>query len=126
MEKEIKKIIEKAKNDKDVIAIILFGSYLKKEKPEDIDVCLILKPKKFTKLFMSKKRLEYLKSLPNNYDIQIFQQLPVFIRIRILKEGKILLNKNYEETFKVALNSIKEFELFKKHYFYCIKSAAYG
>lgn len=128
MERGLKKIIEKARRDRDVLAVILFGSHARKEaKPSsDVDVCLMLKPKKLSKLFMSSKKLEYLSLASPKYDVQIFQQLPSFIRVRILKEGKILLNKNYDEMFKIALDSIKEFDLFKKHYLYCIKSVAYG
>lgn len=127
MKEELEKILEKAKKDDDILAVILFGSYLsKKSKPSDIDVCLVLKPKKHSSLVMSNKKLEYLSLVSEKYDIQIFQQLPVFIRIRILKEGKFLLNKDYDSTFKIALDSIKEFDLFKKHYYYCIESVAYG
>jgi hypothetical protein len=64
--------------------------------------------------------------VPDKYDVHVFQQLPLFIRIRILKEGKILLNKDYDAMFRIALNTIKEFDLFKKHYYYCIGSIAYG
>jgi predicted nucleotidyltransferase len=127
MERKLKEIIEKAKNDEDVLAVILFGSYIKRGvKPSDIDICLMLKPKNLTKISMSNKKLEYLSLVPERYDIQIFQQLPTFVRVRILKEGKFLLKKNYRLVFKVALDSIKEFELFKKHYLYCIKRIAYG
>lgn len=67
MEKGLKKIIEKAKKDKDVVAVILFGSYVtKKTRPSDTDVCIMLKPKKFTNLFMGNKKLEYLSLLSIN------------------------------------------------------------
>lgn len=86
--------MKKQKNDEDVLAVILFGSYVKKKsKPSDIDVCLLLRPKNLTKIFMSDKKIEYLNLVPNRYDIHIFQQLPVFIRVRILKEWKFLLIK---------------------------------
>ena len=128
MEKGLKKILEKAKKDKDVLAVIVFGSYARKEHGplSDIDVCLMLRPKKLSRIFMSRKKLEYLKLVTNKYDIHVFQQLPSFIRVRILKEGKFLLDKNYDETFRVALSSIKEFDLFRKHYLYCIRSVAHG
>jgi predicted nucleotidyltransferase len=128
MKNELEKIIEKAKKDEDVVAVILFGSYVRESfKPSsDIDVCLMLKPKKFNDLIMSRKKIAYSSLVPSKYDIQIFQQLPSFIRVRILKEGKFLLNKNYKETFGIALDTIKEFNLFKKHYLYCIRSVAYG
>lgn len=128
MLKGIKKILEKAKNDNDILAIIVFGSHARKEEKlsSDLDICVVLQPKKFNNLSMTNKRLEYLSLVPYEYDIQIFQQLPTFIRTRILKEGKILLNKDYDTMFQTALNTIKEFELFKKHYNYCIKSVAYA
>jgi hypothetical protein len=128
MKNGLERIIEKAKKDEDVLAVMLFGSYTKQSfRPSsDIDVCLILKPKEFSNLFMSRKKLEYLTFVPNKYDIQIFQQLPVFIKARILREGKLLLNKNYDALFRVVRDAIKEFDLFKKHYLYCIKSVAYA
>jgi hypothetical protein len=128
MKNGLERIVEKAKRDRDVLAVMLFGSSTKEifRPSSDIDVCLILKPKRFSNLFMSKKKLEYLALVSSRYDIQIFQQLPVFIRVRILKEGKLLLNKNYDELFRVARDAIKEFDLFKRHYLYCIKSVAYG
>ncbi|MFP3985892.1 MAG: type VII toxin-antitoxin system MntA family adenylyltransferase antitoxin, partial [Candidatus Bathyarchaeia archaeon] len=123
MEKGLEKIVEKAKKDPDVSAVILFGSYAKQQpRPSsDIDVCLMLKPHKYTSLSMSKKKLEYLSLIPDKYDVQIFQQLPVFIKVRILKEGKFLLTKDYDAMFKVALDAIKEYDLFERHYLYCIK-----
>lgn len=123
----MEKIVKKATRDEDILAMMLFGSYTKQRfKPSsDIDVCLILKPKRFSNLSISKKKLECLTLVSNKYDIQIFQQLPVYIRVRILKEGKLLLNKNYDELFKVARDANKKFDPFKKHYLYCIKSVAH-
>ncbi|MDI6847819.1 MAG: nucleotidyltransferase domain-containing protein [Candidatus Bathyarchaeia archaeon] len=128
MLKELEKIVEKARKDKNVLAVIVFGSHARKEsKPfSDVDLCIVLQPKKFDNLFMTNKRLEYLDLVPDKYDIQIFQQLPVFIRTRILRDGKLLLNKDYDTMFRIALNTIKEFDLFRKHYYYCIESVAYG
>lgn len=124
---EIEKILTKAKKDESVIAVILFGSYIKSEvKPmSDIDLCLILK-ENLDDLSMTNKRLEYLNLVSDKFDIHIFQQLPSFIKVRILKEGKILLEKDYETLFKIARDAIREFEFFKPHYYYCIKKIAYG
>ena len=110
MEK-IGKLIEKAKKDKNVIAVALYGSSLK-GKGRDIDICLYL-DKKYNNLFMSKKRLDYLKYF--NYDIQVFQQLPIYIRKRILK-GKILYSKNEDRLYEIAYDTRKEFNYFEKYY----------
>ena len=118
---EFKKITEKAKKDKDIIAIALFGSSLK-GKGRDIDICLFMN-KKYSNLHMSKKRLKFLKSLNSKFDIQIFQQLPVYIRIKILKEGKILYCKKEKLLYDIAFSTIKEFSGFKEIYESYIKNA---
>ena len=108
-------LIKEVKKDRDVIAVYLFGSYARGEKYRDIDICLVLKPsrKKYSKLFLSKKKLEYLKKF--NYDIHVFQQLPLYIRHRVLKEGKLLYSKG-DEIYDVAFLTIKEYEDFKPLY----------
>jgi len=112
--KEIKKLIEKAKNDKKVLAVALFGSSLN-SKGRDIDICIFL-DKKYSNLEMSKKRMRLLLKCPSNFDIQIFQQLPVYIRKRILKEAKILFCKNLPLLYEIYFQTIKEFNFFEKLY----------
>jgi predicted nucleotidyltransferase len=115
MLKELEKISEKAKNDEDVLALLLFGSYARNEKFSDIDVCVVLKPEKFNPLFLSKKRLKYLTALPN-LDIQIFQQLPLYIKMRVLKDGKTILCKNQDLLYDLTISTVRQFEYFKPRY----------
>ena len=112
---KINSIIEKAKKDKDVLAVALFGSLARQEQYRDIDICLFLNKKK-SNLKMTEKRLKYLSKADKKLDIQIFQQLPLYIRIRILKEGKILLSKNEDFLYELAFQTIKEFESYEKLY----------
>lgn len=116
---QVNKVIEKAKNDERVIAVALFGSSLNKNKknfnPKDIDLCVFL-DKKYKNKEMSKKRLEFLRENGNEIDIQVFQQLPVYIRIRVLKEGKFLLTKDSDKIYEIAFNTLKEFGFYKKIY----------
>lgn len=114
MDKNIKKIIEKAKKDNEIAAVALFGSSLK-GKGRDIDICIFL-DKKYSNIQMSKKQLGFLKELDQNIDIQIFQQLPIYIRARIIGGCKILLDKNSDLLYNIAFDTIKEFGFFKKTY----------
>jgi len=107
-------LINKVKKDRDMLAVIVFGSFARKEKYSDIDICFVLKEKQ-KNIEMSKKRLEYLKDFPS-FDIQIFQQLPLYIRIRILKEGKIVFCNNMNMLYDTAFAAIKEFEDYKHVY----------
>jgi len=50
--------------------------------------------------------------------------MPLYIRIRVLREGKILLDKNYDELVWLAIRTIKDFDLFERHYYACIKGVA--
>ena len=71
---------------------------------------------------MSKIKLDFLKNF--NYDIQIFQQLPLYIRREILKKGKILFCKNQKKLYEIAFLTIKEFSFYKKIYDFYLKNTA--
>lgn len=122
-------LIKKAQQDEDVLAVILFGSRARGDdgSASDLDICLVLQPKDYDNLDLSRKRLEYLKyvNIPG-LDMQIFQQLPLYIRKRILKEGKTLFCRDEEALYKVAFRTIQEFEDFKHIYYGYLKEVARG
>jgi len=124
MDKNISEVIKQAKTDGKITAVALFGSSLK-GKGRDIDLCIFL-DKKYSNLEMSKKQLDFMKNAKSNLDIQIFQLLPIYIRMRILKEGKILLDKNSEFLYNLAFDTIKEFEFFRKSYEIYLKEIKNG
>ncbi|MBS3084474.1 nucleotidyltransferase domain-containing protein [Candidatus Pacearchaeota archaeon] len=109
------KIIKEAEKDKEVLAVALFGSYARKEDYRDIDIALVLKEKKSNKE-MSKIKLKYASKFDSKLDIHIFEQLPVYIKIRILKEGKFILIKDEDKMYEIAFETIKEFGFYKKIY----------
>ena len=108
---KLQEIINKAKSDKDILAVLLFGSSIERQG-RDIDICLVLN-KKLTNLEMTKKRMSYMKT---DYDIQIFQQLPLYIRSRILKQHFILLNKNEKLLYELVYQTIKELNFYNHIY----------
>lgn len=110
----LKKVKEKAKKDRDIAAVLIFGSFLSKKKYRDIDICLVLN-KKLSNLKISKKKLSYQKSC-SKLDIQVLQQLPLYIKIEVIKENKPLLIKDYELLFDIAKDVIRDFDSFEKHY----------
>jgi len=113
MKNILENLKEKVEKEKEIVGVAIFGSSLK-GKGRDIDICLFL-DKKYKNIEMSKKRLEFLKDF-SELDIQIFQQLPIYIRMRIIKEGKIILCKDEDFLYELAINTIKEFGLYKKVY----------
>jgi hypothetical protein len=64
--------------------IVLYGSYLSKYYLEDSDVeiCLYIQDDKKN---LSKIRLDLLTKFDHTFDIQIYQLLPIYIQVEILK-----------------------------------------
>lgn len=126
IQNKINPILRKAKKDKDVLAVALFGSYAQGKKYyRDIDVCLFLN-KKISNLEMSKKYLSYAGVVLDKIDLSIFQQLPLYIRMRVIKEGKIILSKNDSLLYGLVFNTIKEFEMYEKLYKMYLKKVEDG
>jgi len=116
MNKELSGLLEKLKKDKDVLAVSVFGSFARGEKHRDIDVCVFLKPGKRRSIEISEKRLAYITKASDKLDIQIFQQMPLPIKHRILKEGKLIFCADEDKFFDMAYLTAKEFEDFKPIY----------
>mgnify|MGYP001608008432 CR=1 FL=1 len=115
MEQKISQVVGKIKKDKNVIAIMLFGSYARnKEYARDIDICVFLDSKDNKKMF--KKRLNYLKGVSDKFDIQIFQQLPLYVRISVLRDGRILYLKDKKRLYNLAYETLKSYTFFEKYY----------
>lgn len=106
------KLQGKMEEDPDVLAIILYGSYARGEKARDVDLCLVLFPEK-TQNGLN-KRIEY--SYYDMIDVQVFQDLPLYMRPRILREGKMLHVKDEDLLYDVAIQTAKEYELYRPKY----------
>jgi predicted nucleotidyltransferase len=119
---ELKEKLKFLKKDKEIIAVLLFGSYLtNREYSRDIDICLVL-DKKYQNKEMTKKRLYSCTVLPSKFDVQVFQQLPLYIRKRILEKNKIIFCKDEDKFYEIVINTLKEYNLFEKAYRYYMDS----
>ena len=102
---EISKEIGKIKNVK---AVYLFGSYAtgKAGRLSDIDVCIIGN-------LTEKEKYKALSALSDNLDISFFELLPIYIKIRVFKEGKPLVIKDEEFIRRLKLKTLAEYLDFK-------------
>lgn len=116
IETKLEKLIDKAKQDEEILAVILFGSHARGEATlaSDIDVCLVLAGRNHDPLFLSRKRLDYLAV--GGLDIHLYQQLPIYIRRRVFKEGRVLFARNEEDLYDVAFRTAQAFEDFRHYY----------
>lgn len=108
----LNELLGAAKKDKSVLAVVLFGSRARGEAARDVDVCLVLYPDKSSEGF--DKRVEY--STHENLDVSVFQDLPLYIRKRVLEDGKVLLCKDEGLLYDIASATVREFEYFKPRY----------
>jgi len=85
---QMEKILAKAMEDPEVMAVILFGSQARGDATtsSDYDLCLVLCPGEYTGEYLFQKRLGYLALGAG--DVHIFSQLPLYIRQRVLKGGE--------------------------------------
>jgi len=120
------RLVDVAKADQDVLAVILFGSRARCEETlaSDFDICLVLQPGIYNDLELSQKRLQYLKSF--ELDVQIFQQLPLFIRRRVLRDGRVLFCQDEERLYEVAFRTAQRFEDYRHIYDGYLKEVASG
>ncbi len=115
---EIKKLVLQRLNELKLFSkvkfVILFGSVSKgKSNPlSDIDICVSLSSSSKERL---KARIKLLGNLPEKYDIQIFEDLPLYIQKEVLS-GNLLYCKNKKNLVQLALKVIQEYDDFKPIY----------
>ena len=116
VDKQLERLLSQAQKDSEILAVLLFGSTARDEgtAASDVDVCLLLQPRKYDSLTLSQKNLAYLQG--NDLDVHIFQQLPLYIRQRVLKEGKVLFARDLDTLYALAFRTAQEFEDFKPIY----------
>ncbi|MCM8831839.1 MAG: nucleotidyltransferase domain-containing protein [Candidatus Omnitrophica bacterium] len=112
----LNKLLRLIKQDNEVLAVVLFGSFAQKNftNASDIDICLVMERNNYSQEELFQKRLDYLKFF--DMDIQIFQQLPLYIRVRILGKGKILFCRDEDKLYEIAFHTISEFTDFEHIY----------
>ena len=112
----LQRLLGKIKEDKAVLAVFLFGSVVRGEndKESDVDISLVLNPGKFSVRKISQIRMKYLSLF--ELDIQIFQQLPIYVKQRILKEGKLFFCRDEDSLYEIAFQVIREWADFEPFY----------
>jgi predicted nucleotidyltransferase len=88
----------------------LYGSSLSQYYLEDsdIDICLFIDAEKKALLEI---RIELLKKFNDKFDIQMFQLIPLYVQIEVLK-GEILYVRKEERLYEIAYETIDEYEDF--------------
>jgi len=109
-------IVKQAEGDATVLAVILFGSTARGERHDtsDVDICLVLQPAMYSPEALMDIRLQYLAAFAA--DIQIFQQRPIYLRQRVLKDGEVWFCRDQDSLYDMALGTVQAFADFKPLY----------
>lgn len=114
----VTRLVDKVKEDEAVLAVVFFGSYARGEETprSDIDLCLVLLTGRDTKTDQTAVRIRYLEDARGRLRIHVFQQLPLHVRRRVLKEGVVLFCKDWDVLYGIAYRTAQAFEDFKPIY----------
>jgi len=112
--KQIDRLLAKAQHDPRILAVLLFGSAARGEQTahSDFDVCLVLPPGRYAPLQVSRIKLAYLGE--TDLDVQVFQQLPLYVRRRVLKEGRVVFSRDDDALYDLAFRTARAFERFTR------------
>ncbi len=94
--------------------VILYGSFSAGNQREDsdIDLCVYLEAGKDDRFRIRRK---ILGSLEEKFDVQIFQDIPIYIRLEVLK-GQVLFCRDVSQLNDIAYSTILDYNLFEHSY----------
>jgi predicted nucleotidyltransferase len=112
----IKAIAEQARHDDNVIALLLFGSYARKEPAyRDVDIAIVFrgKPK-------SSALLEYTRHADGILDISAFNTMPINMQARVIDEAVLLYLGDKESFYNLTISISREWNDFKPTFDYIL------
>jgi hypothetical protein len=83
--------------EKDILGVLVYGSYARKglTPRSDIDVCLVIgKQSSPTDIRKVLSRVwERVNVNKRNYDVKVFEELPLHVKMGVIEEGKVAIGK---------------------------------
>lgn len=122
----LERLVRCASSDHRVLAVILFGSVARGQETEDsdIDVCLVAASGIETRGRQAELRLDYAGRF--DLDVALFQQLPLYLRRRVLAEGRVLFVRDEDPLYDLALRTVQQFEDYRPLYEAYLEGVARG
>ncbi len=120
------RLLRRALADPEIRAVVLFGSVARGEATagSDVDVCLVLEDGAGSGRQRADKRLDYLTEV--DLDVQVFQDLPLYVRPRVLAEGRVLFCRDEDRLYDVAFATMRAFARFERTYRAYLDEVAHG
>jgi predicted nucleotidyltransferase len=102
----IKPVIDELRANDHTLALILFGSVARGDarKDSDIDLCIVT-----SRDIPEPDKMDLLSYGSGNIDVSFFWDLPVTIRFRVIREGKVLFCKDTLELNGIKADTVREY-----------------
>ena len=109
----VARLIARAGRDPDVLAVLLFGSQARGDATSrsDVDVCLVLATTNAAADDAARVQLSYLSEF--DLDVAVFQRVPLAVRSRILKDGRVLFVRDEDALYSLAIRTVRAWEDFR-------------
>lgn len=122
----LEELMAAVRSDPRVLAVLLYGSRARGTWTEesDVDVCLVAAPGFDEAGGDAALRVDYLP-FPE-LDLRFFHTLPLYVRQRVLEDGKVLFVRDEPALYDVASRTVFEFEDFEPHYRAYLETVARG
>lgn len=104
----LEKTLDRIKRYENVLAIIIFGSQAKGKatRLSDIDICVVLSDVNRNKALIS-------TCGSDKMDISFFDELPIYMRYRVFKEGVLVYARDEAKLTGIMGNTLSEFMDFR-------------
>jgi len=99
---DFNKIAREIGKIKGVLGVYLFGSFVKGENYRDIDICVIGNLERKEKNIIERMGSEKI-------DISFFEELPLYIKFEVIKNGKKIVIKNNKIMEKIIKKTLWEY-----------------
>lgn len=111
--RELDAVVEAVREEPDVLAVIHYGSSARGEPAaRDVDVALVFREPVPGDAFERTLRLD----VSDKVEATVFQQLPIYVQVRVLKEGRVAWCRDEGALYRIALRTVREFEDFRPFY----------
>ena len=107
---KFRSLLQHIQKDEKILAVIIYGSFLRRSTYRDIDICLI-SHQDFPKITVD-QLLYYKGAFSDILDINFFEQMPLPLQYSVFKEGLLLFCRDDDLLFDLHVKTIKEYELF--------------
>jgi uncharacterized protein len=117
-------LLSAVERDARVLAVLLYGSEARNEarSDSDTDVCLVLSLDVDIVRVGPQVHLDYIGY--SGLDVQVFQRLPLYVRQRVLKDGKVLYVRAEDDLYELAFRTIDSYEEFRPFYLEYLQQTA--